>query len=97
VGRDVLLGYRRGDFLTFPLFSVLSLAPIVMSRKIQKIADVLANYDVLELESLRLTFGMLVIYSSLLGFVAFIGVTTEQSAVRYVAISNYCYSAAASS
>jgi hypothetical protein len=95
-GRDILLGYRRGfwDFFTFPLFSVFCLAPIAMSRRSQQIADVLKNYDapVFEFASLRLTFGMLVIYSSLFGFVLIIGLVTADSATRYRTISKYCYS-----
>jgi len=99
-GQQMLLGYRNGfsDFLAWPLLSVFWLIPIAMSRKSQRIADVFTNYDVpvFEFVSLRLTFGMFVIYSSLLGFVAFIGLMTQESVTRYGAISNYCHSAGAS-
>ena len=72
--------------------------PIVKSRNSQQIADILANYDlpVFEFASLRITFGMLVVYSTLFGFVAFVGLMTVDSAGRYWAISSYCHSAAAS-
>jgi hypothetical protein len=97
-GRDILSGYHRVDFWTLSLFSVLALVPIAMCRNNQKVADVFANYDapVFEFSSLRITFGMLVIYSSLLGFVACIGFMTMESITRYAAISHYCYSAVAS-
>jgi hypothetical protein len=74
-GQAVLLGYRSGfwDFLAFPLLSLFSLIPIVKSRNSQQIADILANYDlpVFEFASIRISFGMLLVYSTLFGFCCF--------------------------
>jgi hypothetical protein len=96
-GRDILLGYRRADFFTLSLLSAISLVPLAMGRKSQKVADVFANYDapIFEFASLRITFGMLVIYSSLLVFVVCIGFMTKESIMRYLAVSHYCHSTVA--
>jgi|SRR5271168_1121814 hypothetical protein len=96
-GRDILPGYGRDDFFVLPLFALFALAPFVMGRRDDRIAKVVADYDMPVIPSLHLTFGMLVIYLSLGGFVAFIGFTAEQSVERYEVISSYCGSAVAPS
>ena len=90
-GQDILSGYHRVDIWRLALFSLVSLAPIAMARNEQRVADVFANYDapVFEFASLRITFGAVAIYSSLLVFVACIGFMTMETVARYSAISAY--------
>jgi hypothetical protein len=87
----------RETFFVIPLIAVFGLVPFMRGRREESIAKAVADYDmpVLLFGPIRLTFGMLVIYLSLGGFVAFIGFTTAVSVDGYEVISSYCGSAIA--
>lgn len=93
-GRASLEGYRSEalDLLALPLFSVLIAVVIASSRNNKLVSDTLANFDlvVINIFSVKITHGALLIYVSLLMFNVFLGIMTGISVVRYNAISNYC-------
>jgi len=99
-GRAVVEGHRSGisDFLALPLLSVPAILLVLAFMRSNRVNEAFATYDVpvLELASIRITLGMLVIYVSLFGVLLFLGVMTGFSAVRYGEIANYCRSAATS-
>jgi hypothetical protein len=92
VGRLVVQGYRIEGYFAWPLFSLVFVMIILFAFRSKTVPDTLANFDVpvLELGSLRLTYGAFLIYGILFGFVAFCGLMTEDSAVRYNVVSKYC-------
>jgi hypothetical protein len=95
-GQDFLGGYRIGtsDLLALPLLSWCVAAMIEKARRNPKTTGLLESFDmtVLELGWFRVTYGMLLVYSVLFGFVAGNASMTEFSGKRYMAISTYCQS-----
>jgi hypothetical protein len=100
IGQELVHGYRSGalDFLVFPLFSLALVAIIMRARKNQSASELLVSHDVtvLEFGSLRITFGAFIVYTVLFGFVSVNAMMMISSAMRFVAVSSYCSSAAAS-
>jgi hypothetical protein len=98
-GQASLAGYRREvlDFWAWPLFSIAIVIIIAAIRNSETVAKevgrVLATFDleVLEIFSMRITFGMFLIYAPLCGLVLFNGVMVGISVARYNAVSSYCY------
>ena len=92
--RDLIEGYRNGtsDFWALPLFSLFAVVVVAKVRKNPKTIALLERLDVLifELGSLRVTYGMFLVYSVLFGFVAIGASMTDFSVKRYLAISTYC-------
>jgi hypothetical protein len=95
-GRDALNGYSGGmsDLWAFPLISFGVAAVVERTRRNPKTIALLERYDlaVFELGSFRFSYGMLIVYLVLFGFVAGNADVTWLFARRYMAMSFHCQS-----
>jgi hypothetical protein len=91
-GQEVFSGNQLSYFLELPFFGLAALVPIALCRNSQQIADIIANYDVpvFQCASIRITLGALVVYSSLVVFVAIIGLMTLETQRGYSLVARSC-------
>jgi hypothetical protein len=98
-GQEWLQGYRNRipELMGLPFFSVVVVVLVgaMASGRSRKIRDLFEVFDMVVWESMQVTMGMVVAYSSLFGMLAGLGLVTSVSIMRYKAIASYCLATAA--
>jgi hypothetical protein len=96
-GSNWVMGYRSeiSDFLALPLMSLIAVIVLMFVLSTEKTRRVIALYDreTFRFRSIRVTFGMIVVYLALIAFLIWFGGMTWFSVVRYNAVLAHCGSA----
>ena len=93
-GRHLIEDHRVAmlDLMALPLFSALVLWMVVLWARRPETRQIVEELDVVvfELSFVRITYGVFLAYSVLLGILGMSGSTVIISALRYGAVSKYC-------